>query len=297
MYDISFREIEFFLAVAEHRNYTEAASALYVSQPSVSKWIMHLEKEMGVMLFARDKRNVALTPAGKTLYLTWKPLYKELLAGIEGLRENECSPGNELKLGCLSGLAEDSLLHDIITNYEASAKRNVSLFLYDFKELNEKLINRELDAVISISQTMQNLPGISQQLLRICQMFFIIPRSHDISSKSQITFNDLRNETFLMLPPEEDAHMVQWVTNTCKEHGFMPKISYTPNLQSLKMAISQGKGITICNHDSLREKQDYFIRFPIEGAQLSTYTTLAWRTNDTRKHIARLVEISQQLVE
>ena len=65
------RQIEFVDAVARHGNFTRAANELHVAQPAVSAAIRHLEDELGVRLFERTSRHVALTDAGEA-FLLWR---------------------------------------------------------------------------------------------------------------------------------------------------------------------------------------------------------------------------------
>ena len=58
-------QLKYFLAVADELNYGRAAARLNVAQPSVTRAVQVLEKELGVTLFLRDKRRVELTPAGR----------------------------------------------------------------------------------------------------------------------------------------------------------------------------------------------------------------------------------------
>lgn len=61
------KQLQYFLAVAEHLNFSRAAERLYVSQPTLSYQIAELERELGSPLFVRDRRKVFLTPAGGAL--------------------------------------------------------------------------------------------------------------------------------------------------------------------------------------------------------------------------------------
>jgi LysR family hydrogen peroxide-inducible transcriptional activator len=61
-------QIRYFLAVCEHRNFTHAASASNVSQPSLTTAIKKLEDEMGGALFLRDRAGCRLTSLGKVLH-------------------------------------------------------------------------------------------------------------------------------------------------------------------------------------------------------------------------------------
>lgn len=59
------RQLEYFVAVAEERNFTRAAERVHISQSGVSAQIRQLERELGAELFDRSARTVTLTPAGK----------------------------------------------------------------------------------------------------------------------------------------------------------------------------------------------------------------------------------------
>src|SRR4051794_11788764 len=59
------RQLEYFVAVAEERNFTRAAGRVHISQSGVSAQIRRLERELGADLFDRSARTVTLTVAGK----------------------------------------------------------------------------------------------------------------------------------------------------------------------------------------------------------------------------------------
>src|SRR4051794_38834642 len=74
--DVHVRELRYFVAVAEELHFTRAAELLHISQPSLSKQIRVLERDLGFPLLRRDRRSVALTDAGEALL----PRARELLA-------------------------------------------------------------------------------------------------------------------------------------------------------------------------------------------------------------------------
>lgn len=81
------RHIRYFLAVAEHRNFTRAATALHVSQPALSQQIKQLEASLGVRLFDRSAKNIALTDAGAAWMDHAKLCLQHIQAGARAIQD------------------------------------------------------------------------------------------------------------------------------------------------------------------------------------------------------------------
>ena len=79
--DLNFRHFQAFVTIARLNSFTRAAKALNLSQPALTKQVRQLEESLGVRLFDRDTRTVALTHIGKEL----KPVIGQLLHEIEGV--------------------------------------------------------------------------------------------------------------------------------------------------------------------------------------------------------------------
>ncbi|MFJ9690587.1 LysR family transcriptional regulator [Kitasatospora sp. NPDC101183] len=82
MWGVELRQLRYFVAVAEELNFARAAARLLIAGPSLSQQIKALERDLGVVLFDRDRRSVALTPAGTALL----PHVRALLERAEDLR-------------------------------------------------------------------------------------------------------------------------------------------------------------------------------------------------------------------
>ena len=75
---MKFRQLEYFLDVASELHFSRAADKLFIAQPALSRQIQQLEKNLGVLLFERNKRNVKLTPAGEYLREEAKQVLSQL---------------------------------------------------------------------------------------------------------------------------------------------------------------------------------------------------------------------------
>ena len=90
--------IRLFLAVAEHRSFTQAARRLEVSPTAVSKGVRALETKHGVTLFVRTTRSVSLTEAGAGLLAVLKPAVAQIEDAFSGLERFQRRPAGRLRL-------------------------------------------------------------------------------------------------------------------------------------------------------------------------------------------------------
>src|ERR1700720_3254111 len=106
---MKFRHIEFFVAAAEELNFTHAANRLHVSQPPFSKQIHDLEGELGIDLFARQRKGVTLTPAGKTFLIDARRILEDCEASIRKAQRISRGEIGELAIGYMSALTHEFL--------------------------------------------------------------------------------------------------------------------------------------------------------------------------------------------
>ncbi|MGR6524395.1 LysR family transcriptional regulator [Rhodococcus erythropolis] len=99
------RQLRYFEVVAEELHFGRAAARLLIAGPSLSQQIMALERDLGVKLFVRDRRSVALTPAGAALL----PDVRALLESAEDLRRRaeRLSGAEPVRIGYVNWLPAD----------------------------------------------------------------------------------------------------------------------------------------------------------------------------------------------
>ncbi|WP_333823451.1 LysR family transcriptional regulator [Pinisolibacter sp.] len=106
---IDFLGIEAFLAIAERGSFHGAAAHLNLSQTALSHRMRKLEDDLGVELFTRTTRRVALTPAGVELLPKARRMLDEISAGYEALRNQGRERQERLAIGCLPTIATSHL--------------------------------------------------------------------------------------------------------------------------------------------------------------------------------------------
>src|SRR6202048_5355059 len=94
------RDLQRFLAVAEQRNFGRAAAILGMSQPPLTRQIHELERELGVTLFSRARRQIELTPAGHALAREARALLAQARVAAQIAREAAEGQSGRLRGGC-----------------------------------------------------------------------------------------------------------------------------------------------------------------------------------------------------
>src|SRR5499425_2936589 len=101
---VELRHIRYFLAVAEHLNFTKAAEQLHIAQPPLSRQIRQLEDDLGVVLLVRNKRRVELTKAGHVFLEQARKLIVQAGHATEAARHAQKGESGIVRIGLASGL-------------------------------------------------------------------------------------------------------------------------------------------------------------------------------------------------
>lgn len=145
--------LRYVIAVDEEKSFTKAAQKLYVSQPSLSQSIQTLEKQMGVLLFHREKTPLELTAAGE-IFLEWA---KIMLHSEEKMltRISAISGGSQRKLsiGASPYISKNIFLDAVRIFYEQI--KNCTLVIYEqpYKELLNMLDDGKIDLIADMPQS------------------------------------------------------------------------------------------------------------------------------------------------
>lgn len=263
---ISLLQIEYFIAVAKSLNFTDAARNLYVSQPSLSKQIALLEKEIGVQLFNRSTRGVRLTPAGAVLY-------KEL--GEEG----------SITIGCLDTIDTDNFLPPFVKCFrERHNGINMVFEKHSFKALREKLMGGSLDIIFTLSFEIEDAPDIVYDTIFNSKSSIVMSTGNPLSKKEYITFEDIRDEDFVFISRDESPKGFDGVISLCRSHGFTPNIvKQLPNIGSLLFSVESGLGIAILDFN-IRMKNSNLKHFEIENDQIAI--VMAWKKDNMNPSVS-----------
>ena len=113
---LTLQQLEYFVAAVDHGSFSAAAQALHIAQPSLSDQIRRLERHLGVVLFVRTNRRLALTEAGRLLLPKARASLTSVDDAVDAVRPVRTLTGGTVSFGTFSS-AHHFLLDDLVTRF------------------------------------------------------------------------------------------------------------------------------------------------------------------------------------
>lgn len=189
-------QLKTFIAVVDHRSFSEAARILGISQPAATMQIQSLESDMGATLFDRGYRRIDLTEAGEVLV----PFARRILSDVDQAHhaiENMAGTVSGRVTIAASTTPGQYLLPRILGRFLiAYPGVGVTLRVYDSAEVAEMVARDEAD----LGMTGAEVPGarVRYERLGTDELVLICPAGHRLASGHDVTFSQIASEPFIV---------------------------------------------------------------------------------------------------
>lgn len=278
-------QIRYFLAVCEHRNFTHAASASHVSQPSLTTAIKKLEDELGGDLFVRDRAGCRLTALGKLMQPRLQKVHDETRqAKAEAVRHMRLE-----RVPISVGVGETIGHNRISAAMERIRGRlpqaEIELIVAPSTQLLAGLRDGEFDVVVTAE-------NVSEDLYRIDHLYdetykVVVSNAHPLSGSDTISLSTLAQTTMLDRP---NCEMRDALHGTCADHGHELYAAYRSNRVDWLLELArQGSGAVILPATAIPVDLS-LVAIPIEGLEITrTVSALRFRHQTTRPEANDLI--------
>lgn len=283
--------IHYFVEAARCENFTEAAKSLFVSQPSLSKQIALLEKEVGTPLFFRTNRRVRLTPAGRYLYEQLKDVYRLTEHAFERTRAIGQNIAGDISVGVLEAQEINRVIVQRLHAFSGKySELDIRLERAGFSNLRRGLQNGYYDLIITLSFEMENIAFAQQEIILHSRGAFAINRSNPKAAIENLTLDMLANEDFVAISPEESPNGYSLMVKQCNVHGFTPRIvRKLTSLESLLLCVEAGIGIAILDRNTRLEKDSAVRIVSIPESDFS-HVSAIWLETNSNPIVRRLAK-------
>lgn len=237
------RQLRQFVAIAHSGSLMSAARAIGIAQPPLSASMRKLEEELGLKLFDRLPRGIALTPAGKELLGPAQEVVNRMSSIRALMGEIKDGVRGTLRLGYVD-TAAFSLLPRLIKALR-TAHPLIDLQLHEMTthQSIQGVLDGTLDAGIIRTPILQMTP-LRLLLAEEDRMVLMIPFDHHLQKESGIRLEDLRDERFVMYDEEAVPNLRAVAIMACQKAGFLPNIvQEATHVHSLASLVEGGIGI------------------------------------------------------
>lgn len=241
------RSLRYLLAVAEHRSFTRAAEALYVSQPTLSQQIKHLEEALQVQLLDRSGRSVRLTDAGEVYLRHARRALGELDAGKRAIHEVKDLSRGSLRVGMtpVTEYLSAPLLENFSTRYPGIALSTLEMAQED---IEAGLLEDRLDVGIAFTNSFSSEARSSEietQILFIETLNLVVGKTHLYAGQEAPLSGQVLEQIPLVLLNKHFA-LRHHVDLYCLEHGITPRVAVeTSSLSVIVEMVRFGRLATV----------------------------------------------------
>ncbi|MCW0348470.1 LysR family transcriptional regulator [Pantoea ananatis] len=244
MAKINWRHIEIFHAVMTSGNLTQAATLLQTSQPTVSRELARLERQLSLTLFERVRGRLQPTVQGLRLFeevqRSWYGLDR-IIDAAEGLRQFR---QGELSVACLPVFSQSLLPPVCQTFLQRYPDVSLNIIPQESPLLEEWLSAQRYD--LGITETQHAPAGTDRQALLTCDEVCVLPQHHRLTQRALLTPQDFAGENYVSLSRTDSYR--QLLDALFHEQGVTRRmVMETHSAASVCAMVQAGVGISVVN--------------------------------------------------
>ncbi|AIR03605.1 LysR family transcriptional regulator [Cedecea neteri] len=237
------RQLEFFIALAQTKQISKAATRCHISQSSMTVAMRNLEEALNSQLFLRKPRGVQLTPSGERFLLHARKIISDSQHAIEDLQYQPELAAGELTIGIAKTLAA-YLLPAIISEVEQHFPLMTLRFVEDDPaELIQQLRDKMLAFALVLTSNIIHDAGLNVETFIRSQRRLWVSQGHPLLNQPAIKLADIAGVPFIMLDTDKypDVICQHW-----QAKGGQPNVTFTTtSFETVRSLVAKGRGVTI----------------------------------------------------
>lgn len=272
-------QLRCFVAVANELHFGRAAERMNMTQSPLSRQIQALEHDLGVLLIARTRRSVQLTPAG----LAFLPEAEDILLRCEtaalAARRAVRGDAGSITLGFISA-ARFKVLPQIVSGAHHSLK-DIDVVLKEMStpEQKEALLSKRLN--LGLIRPDKHHPGIETICVLRDPFTLALHYDHPLAAREHLTVADLDRQPFIMYSPSEGRYSYELLSGLFRAAGVEPSyVQYLYQTHTILSLVSIGMGIALVPSTAQHLPSERILFKDIELGGAAAELHLAWRKDD-----------------
>lgn len=272
------KHVRHFVAVAEELHFRRAAERLGIAQPTLSRSVRFLEREMNVSLFTRSNRNVEITPAGTTFLRGCRNILNCVEHTVEDTRLVHKGLFGSVRIGYTDN-AIIGALPSLLKDFQAEHSGVVLQIHHDVTAAQLlKLDDEELD--IGFVTGPINRSGFEQCFIQSERFVCIVHENHKLAKRKSVRLEELAKEDFVHGLSKDWEHFYSYLIPFCRRAGFVPGIVQEAfNTAGILGLVACGMGITILTENVRNSIGSGLAIIPIEDVSEQLQNVAIWKAD------------------
>lgn len=284
----TFRQLQYFVAVAEQGSVTRAAQNLSISQSSVTEAIKELEGDLGVELFERHPRGLTITYNGHQFLRHATKILADVSDARNVFTETQNSTGGTLNIGVTS-LVAGYVLSDLLARYRRACPGvEVSAIEDNGSYLEHLLIGGELDVAVMVISNLRDRMALQAEILETSPYRLWLPIGHPLVSADIISIADITKEPLIMLTVDEIEENTGKLLSAL---GARPHVAFrTRSVEAVRSLVATGAGVALLPDLVYRPwslEGDRIESRDVSGALPVVQVGMVWRKGSSLPQAAR----------
>jgi LysR family hca operon transcriptional activator len=283
------RHLRYFVTVVETGSFTRAAEILHTVQPSLSRQLQDLEREVGTELLRRNSRKLEPTPAGAVFLDEAKLVLAQSERAVERARQVVRASARRFILGFLHGV-EIELLVRVMTALQGDIKPiELTIRSRPSPELIAALHESHIDA--AFVRPDDSCKGLEVRVVRSERLMAALPSTHRLAKSKRISPDDLNREAFINVPIEHAPALRRIIDEYISSHNIQPDRTYdSENLTMTFSLISSIGGITLLPEYAFRLCPPTVVAVPLASDSPTIDLALAYRSDNQSSVLRKFLE-------
>ncbi|MGG1678498.1 LysR family transcriptional regulator [Neobacillus sp. NRS-1170] len=245
------RELEYFMAICEELHFTRAAEKLGISQPALSRQMRTLEDKLGVRLFDRLGKKIAITEAGEILLEQSGKIFSNIKSVFEQIDELQKVKKGKLIIGAMSEELSQLASEVFLELHRKWPQVQTKIFMSD--NIEEKVFRNEIDIALTLmtveNEKLTNIP------LYIEEYFLAVSDDHPLADRDIVELEEIRDLSLVLCPINHTCRKLIDAAFASVGFAIQPIIELT-EVKSILSLVKAGIGATILPRTLLDSEND-----------------------------------------
>lgn len=290
------RQLNYFIALAEEKNFSRAANKVFVSQPALSQQIADLEKELGYALVERGHRALSLTKAGEILLEEARAIINEANTIIPKIQAaySEIAERPELTIALEAsdvGLDRYGVINALIALQQRNPNLHLQFKLYPIEKVSHAIKAGDVDIGLYLITDYEKQFQFTNYHCVIHESFcLLVPYSY-VLRNPQATWREALREYPIYIR-SGDERWRAFFAKTLTQAEPQLQVKYLESLHLINSYVQAGLGISIASEKLANHmKNQYMAALPIDLPGFSAHEVILWNENATNPVIKEFLSM------